>query len=65
MDRHQQELTKGEKESSNKHVSMSPYLSVLHQNIQSISNKQIVIDLETKIDRIVAELKLDLTGTTS
>jgi hypothetical protein len=65
VDGHQQELTKGEKESSNKRVSMSPYLSVLHQNIQSISNKKIVIDLQTKIDRVVAELKLDLTGTSS
>jgi len=57
MDIHQQEVTKGEKENSNKCVSMNPYLSVLHQNIQSINNKQTAIELQTKIDRVVAELE--------
>jgi hypothetical protein len=48
MDEHQQEVTRGEKESRNKSVNMKPNLSVLHQNIQSISNKQIEIDLVLK-----------------
>ena len=41
MDKHQQELTKGEKESRNKSVTKNSNLSVLQQNIQSLSNKQI------------------------
>jgi len=48
MDKHQQELTRGEKESRNKSVTMNSNLSVLYQNIQSISNKQIEIDLVLK-----------------
>jgi hypothetical protein len=48
MDKHQQELTRGEKESRNKSVTINSYLSVLHQNIQSISNKQTEIDLVLK-----------------
>jgi hypothetical protein len=42
------ELTRGEKESRNKSVTMNSNLSVLHKNIQSISNKQIEIDLVLK-----------------
>ena len=38
MDRHQQELARGERNSRNKIVIMKPNLSVLHQNIQSIGN---------------------------
>ena len=41
MDRHQQELARGERNSRNKIVTMKPNLSVLHQNIQSIGNKQL------------------------
>jgi hypothetical protein len=48
MDKHQQELTRGEKECRNKSVTMNSNLSVLHQNVQSISNKQIEIDLILK-----------------
>jgi hypothetical protein len=45
MDKHQQELTRGEKESRNGSVTMISNLSVLHQNVQSISNKQFEIEL--------------------
>ena len=45
MDRHQQELARGERNSRNKIDTMKPNLSVLHQNIQSIGNKQIEVDL--------------------
>ena len=38
----------GEKESRNRSVIMNSNLSVLHQNVQSISNKQIEIDLILK-----------------
>jgi hypothetical protein len=48
MDRHQQELTRGEKESRNKSVPMNSNLSVLYQNIRSVSNKQIEINLVLK-----------------
>jgi hypothetical protein len=48
MDKHQQELTRGEKESGYKSVTMNSNLSVLHRNIQSKSNKQIEIDLVLK-----------------
>jgi hypothetical protein len=48
MDKHHQELTRGEKESRYKSVIMNSNLSVLHQNMQSISNKQIEIDLVLK-----------------
>jgi hypothetical protein len=48
MDKHQEELTRGEKESRNKSVTMNSNLSVLHQNIQNVSNKQIEIDLVLK-----------------
>jgi hypothetical protein len=41
MDKHQQELTRGEKESRNTSVTKNTNLPVLHQNIQSISNKKI------------------------
>jgi hypothetical protein len=48
MDEHQLELTRGEKKSRNESVTTRLNLSVLHQNIQSISNKQIDIDLVLK-----------------
>jgi hypothetical protein len=47
--KHQQELTRGEKKSGSKSVTMNSNLSVLHQNIQGISNKQIEIDLVLKL----------------
>jgi hypothetical protein len=43
-----QELTRGEKECGNKNVTMNSNLSVLLQNVQSISNKQIETDLILK-----------------
>jgi hypothetical protein len=49
MDKHQQELTRGEEESRNKSVTMNLNFSVLHQNIRSISNKQIEIELVLKL----------------
>jgi len=48
MDKHQQELTRGEKESRYKSVTINSNLSVLHRNIQTKSNKQIEIDLVLK-----------------
>jgi hypothetical protein len=41
MDRHHQELARDERNRRNKIVAMTPNLSVLHQNIQSISKKQL------------------------
>ena len=48
MDKHQLELTRGEKECRNERATMNSNLSVLHQNIQSIRNKQNEIDLILK-----------------
>jgi hypothetical protein len=48
MDKHQQELTRGDRNSRNKIVTMKPNLPFLHKNIQSIGNKQIEIDLVLK-----------------
>jgi hypothetical protein len=48
MDKHQQKLTRGEKESRNKRVTMNLNLSILHQNVQSIGNKQFEIQLVLK-----------------
>jgi len=50
MDRHQQELARGERNSRNKIVTVKPNVSVLHQNIQSIGNKQIEVDLALKLN---------------
>jgi len=47
-DRRQQELARGERNSRNKIVTMKPNLSVLHQNIESIGNKQTEVDLVLK-----------------
>ena len=44
------ELARGERNSRNKIGTMKPYLSVLHQNIQSIGNKQIEVDLPLKLN---------------
>ena len=48
MDRQQQKLIGGEKNGRNKINTREPYLSVLHQNVQSIGNKQIEVDLALK-----------------
>jgi hypothetical protein len=48
MDKHQQELIRGDKEFRNKIVTMNSNLSVLHKNVQSIRNKQTEIDLMSK-----------------
>jgi len=50
MDRHQQELARGERNTRNKIGTMKPYLSVLHQNIQGIGNKQTEVDLALKLN---------------
>jgi hypothetical protein len=50
MDRYKQELARGERNSRNKIGAMKPYLLVLHQNIQSIGNKQIEVDLALKLN---------------
>jgi hypothetical protein len=47
MDKHQQEIVKVEKECRNKDVNDSK-LTVLHQNVQSTSNKVIELDLVLK-----------------
>ena len=49
MDRHQQELARGERNSRYKIVTMKLNLSVLHQNIHSVGNKQIEVDLALKL----------------
>jgi len=48
MDKHEQELARGERFSSNKIATMKPNLSVLHRNIRSIGNKEIENDLVLK-----------------
>jgi hypothetical protein len=48
MDRHPQVKTRGDRNSRNVTVSTKPKLSTLHQNIQSIGNKQIKVDLALK-----------------
>ena len=48
MDKHQKELARGERNRSNKTVTMKPNLSVWHQNIQNVGNKQIEIALLLK-----------------
>ena len=48
MFKQEQELVSGERNSSNKIVTMKPNVSVLHQNIQSIVNKQTKNDLVLK-----------------
>ena len=50
MDKHEQELARGERNSSNKIATMKPNVSVLHQNIQSIGNKQTKNDIVLKSD---------------
>ena len=50
MDRHQQELARSERNSRNKIGTKKPYLSVLHQNIQSFGNKQTEVDLALKLN---------------
>ena len=50
MDRHQQELERGERNSRNKISTMKPYLSVLHWKLQSTGNKQIEVDLALKLN---------------
>ena len=50
MDKHQQVLTRGDRNSRNKIVTTKPNLSILHQNIQSIGNKLIDVDLVLKSD---------------
>jgi len=50
MDKDQQVLMKGERNSRNKIVTTIPKLSILYQNIQSIGNKLIEIDLVLKSD---------------
>jgi len=50
MERHQQELARGERNSRKKIGTMKPYLSVLHQNIQSKGNKQTEVDLALKLN---------------
>jgi len=50
MDRHQQELARGERNSRNKVGTLETYLLVLHQNIQSIGNKQTEVDLALKLN---------------
>jgi hypothetical protein len=48
VDKHQQELTRRKKKRGSKSVTMNSNLSVLHQNIQGVSDKQIEIDLVLK-----------------
>ena len=48
MDIHKQELARGERNSRNKIVTMKPYLSVLHQSIQSIGNNETEVYLVLK-----------------
>jgi|GEM_PF-6396561 len=48
MDSKYQELTRGEINRRDKRVTKNITLSVLHQNVQSISNKQIELDLVLK-----------------
>ena len=50
MDRHQQVITRGDRNSRKRNVTTKPKLSILHQNIQSIGNKQIEVDLVLKSD---------------
>jgi hypothetical protein len=50
MDRHEKILMRGGRNSRNKTVTVKPKLSILHQNIQSIGNKQIEVDLVMKSD---------------
>jgi hypothetical protein len=48
MDKYYQEQTRGEMNRRVKRVTKNLTLSVLHQNAQSISNKQIELDLVLK-----------------
>jgi hypothetical protein len=48
MDKYYQEQTRGERNRRNKMVTKNLTLSVLHQNVQSISNKQTELDLVLK-----------------
>jgi hypothetical protein len=48
MDRYSQELTKGVMVRRDERVSKNVSLSLLHQNVQSISNKQTELDLVLK-----------------
>jgi len=48
MDKHQQILMRGDRNSRNKTVTTKPNLSILHQNIQSVGNKLIEVDLVLK-----------------
>jgi len=44
MDKHQQVLMRGDRNSRNKIVTTKPNFSILHRNIQSIGNKLIEVD---------------------
>jgi hypothetical protein len=49
MDKYFQELTKGVMVRRDKRVTKNVSLSVLHQNVQSITNKQTELDLVLKL----------------
>jgi hypothetical protein len=49
MDKYYQELTRGEMNRRDKRVTKNLTLPVLHQNVQSISNKQTELDLVLKL----------------
>jgi hypothetical protein len=48
MDKYEKEIARGEKERRDKNVTKDTKLTVLHQNVQSISNKLIELDLVLK-----------------
>jgi hypothetical protein len=49
MDKHQQEIVTGKEERRDKNVTKDSKLIVVHQNVQSISNKLIELDLVLKL----------------
>ena len=56
MDKHQQELARGEKDCRNKSATMNSNFSFLHENVQSISNKQTEIDLILKFSLKITDV---------